>query len=89
MSCEAHELRAEEQRVIAGWTTSGQKRKNFTSTSRSGVVEPISMAQIEIFNHLLYLKPFNYMQTNEFWLISKESYPQIIRLLIIYIYIYI
>ena len=30
-----------------------------------------SMGQIELFNHLLYLKPFNCVQTNEHWLILK------------------
>ena len=38
------------------------------------VVVPIrvlSMGQIETFTYLLYLKPFNYVQTNMLWLILE------------------
>ena len=36
------------------------------------VVVPVqvpSMGQIELFNYLLYLKPFNCVQTNDLWLV--------------------
>ena len=38
-----------------------------------GVVVPVRvpyMVQIELFNHLLYLKRFNCVQQNEYWIIS-------------------
>ena len=57
------------------------------SQLRPEVLVPVrvpSMNQIELFNFLLYLKPFTCVQTNDLWLVS-ECYRQTIHLKIMYI----
>ena len=47
------------------------------------------MGYRELFNHLLYLKPFKCLKTNELLIVLKLYYLKIICKQNIYIYIYI
>ena len=42
-----------------------------------------SLGQIELFNHLLYLKPFNCVQTNKFWFVKNVTYKLYIQIIYI------
>ena len=62
-------MRLKFRRFFRGWGMwNTSSLPFFSSPPRSRIAVPVrflSMGQIECFNYLLYLKPFNFLQTND------------------------